>query len=245
MERQRKPPIAGQVWMKKPNQFSVVREVVSVDEKKVYYKVLHCPNSMKLKEGSCRIQSFLRDFRKIEPMKDYSLLDGAKHFETFVVLSTTGKTMFRCNEKRAKFYLKKQYAIQVDDHTLQFTNDVTEDTLNKLYDGKFSEFFMVVKNDHCACCGKKARLTRHHIVPKCHKMKLPLELRKCLSNVLFVCIECHKEYDHEWKPEEGLSWINYILAWRDHFLNTMNPMFLPKGWDIFTQPMENVKAKGF
>jgi len=230
----------GQVWMKKNNIVAVVRQVVAVDGKKVDYKVLYNPLSPQQKTGRCHIKSFLRDFRQIEPMKDYSLLDGARIYETYMVLGVLGQPLFRCNQKRALWYLSKGYVTKAGDHQVQFTNDVTEKTLERIYKGNFSDFFMAIKNDKCACCGKAARLTRHHVVPQCHKKRIPPEARKYLSNVLFICMECHKKYDHEWKPEEpqpGESWKDYILAWKNHFMKTMEPKFLPAGWDIFSRPM--------
>jgi hypothetical protein len=232
----------GQVWMKKKHSVAVVRQIISIEGKRVHYQVLHNPTRSQQKNGTCRLQTFTRDFHQIEPMKDYTLLDGAKQFDTYVVNATSGKPLFRCNEKRALWYLNKGYVTQAGDHQLQFNNDVTEQKLQQIYKGNFSDFFMAVKNDKCNCCGKKGRLSRHHIIPQCYKKKIPLEWRKRISNVLFICIECHKSYDHEWEPQEpnvkeGELWEDYILAWKNHFMEVMKPKFLPAGWDIFTQPV--------
>ena len=104
----------------------------------------------------------------------------------------------------------------------------TEKKLAELYDGHLGPFFLEVKNDHCVVCGKDHGLTRHHVVPKRHKRKLPLEVRKQLSNVLFVCLDCHDRYEARQLVSESLD----PFVWKDHFVATMEPAFLPKGWDI-------------
>ena len=80
-------------------------------------------------------------------------------------------------------------------------------------------------------------LTRHHVVPQRHKKNLPEEIRCCMSNVLFVCDSCHQDYERisEQEPLDKIKDpVAIVYAWRDHFINTMQPRFLPEGWDIFT-----------
>jgi hypothetical protein len=179
------------------------------------------------------VRSFVQHAREIEEQADYTHLDGARQFDTFLVLSTEGKPLLRCSQKRARFYLKKGFARPVEDGVLQFTDATTEKTLAELYSGEFSEFFLAVKNDICICCGRGNRLSRHHVVPKRHKRKVPLPWRNCLSNVLFVCLECHERYEKTPEPDlEITDWREYVHAWKDHFVRVMQPKFLPVGWDI-------------
>jgi hypothetical protein len=105
-----------------------------------------------------------------------------------------------------------------------------------LYLGAFTQFFMEVKNDRCAVCGATTDLTRHHIVPKRHKRKLPQPWRSCLSNVLFVCSTCHRKYEESPEPDVILTadWQAYARAWKSHFLTVLNPQFIPAGWDIIS-----------
>ena len=95
---------------------------------------------------------------------DYHRLDGAKLHGTYLVQNVAGEPIFRCSAKRARFYLKKGYAVSVGEGTLRFTDDTTEKKLAHLYDGKLSPFFLEVKNDRCVVCGKDHNLTRHHVV---------------------------------------------------------------------------------
>ena len=160
----------GQIWLRKRASTALVRRVRAVENGKVLYEVLHGPTSCRRKPlGSCNIRSFVQHAQRIEEQPDYSHLDGAKQFDTFLVLNTQGVPLLRCSQKRADFYLKKGFARRVEDGVLQFTDSTTEETLADLYLGKFSQFFLAVKNDTCACCGRGDRLSRHHVVPKRHK----------------------------------------------------------------------------
>jgi hypothetical protein len=57
--------------------------------------------------------------------------------------------------------------------------------------------------------------------------------RSCLSNVLFLCVECHRRY--EAAPEPDLTcedWREFVTAWKEHFVSVLRPAHLPEGWDI-------------
>src|SRR5205823_1183104 len=116
------------------------------------------------------------------------------------------------------------------------TSDVTERRLEELHSEQFGEFFKAVKNDRCVVCGAGCKLSRHHVVPRRVKPKVPQPYRSCLSNVLFVCLDCHDRYERTPEPEVemGECPLAFCRAWRDHFLKVMAPRFLPAGWDIFS-----------
>jgi hypothetical protein len=234
----------GQVWLRKRSSAALVRRVRAVEDGKVHFEVLHGPTSLRKKPlGSCSTRSFVQDARQIEERPDYTHLDGARQFDTFLVLSTQGKPLLRCSQKRAGFYIRKGYARLVKDGVLQFTDATTEETLAELYLGEFSQFFLAVKNDACVCCGRGDRLSRHHVVPKRHKRKVPLPWRNCLSNVLFVCLDCHERYEQTPEPDpEMADWRDYVYAWKEHFVQVMRPKFLPAGWDIVS--VRNLEAVG-
>jgi len=237
----------GQVWLRKRSSVALVRRVRAVIDGKVHYVVVHGPASLRRKPlGACTIRSFVQHARQIEEHADYSHLDGARQFVTFLVLSTAGEPLLRCSEKRADFYLKKGFARPVSVGVLQFTDDTTEKTLQKLYNGEFSQFFLAVKNDACVCCGRGDRLTRHHVVPQRHKTNVAMPLRHCLSNVLFVCLACHTRYEQTPEPDpDATDWRQYVYAWKDHFVHVMQPKFLPAGWDIVSVANLEAVARGY
>jgi hypothetical protein len=214
---------------------ALVVRVLSVGEW-VEYEVIHGPKrALALRTGRCKA----RNFAAWEPIKerdDYSHLDGCKLQATFVVLDTGGTPILRCSQKRARFYLKKGLVRPAGEGTLQFVDDQTERRLRDLYSDSFSEFFMAVKNDRCVCCGTASNLTRHHVIPRRHRKKVPLPWRRCLSNVLFVCTSCHTRYEAtpEPDPEFAGDWQDYARRWRQHFLDTLRPQHMPAGWDIIS-----------
>ena len=105
----------GQIWLRKRASAALVRRVRAVENGKVHYEVLHGPASSRRKPlGSCNVRSFVQHAQQIEEQPDYSHLDGAKQFNTFLVLSTQGEPLLRCSQKRADFYLKKGFARSVD-----------------------------------------------------------------------------------------------------------------------------------
>src|SRR4051812_1865119 len=102
--------VAGQVWLRKRGSAAVIRRVRAVVDGKVQYEVLHGPaNLRRNKLGTYSLRSFLQHTRQIEEQGDYGHLDGARPFDTFLVLSIGGEPLLRCSQKRAQFYLKKGF----------------------------------------------------------------------------------------------------------------------------------------
>jgi hypothetical protein len=227
-------PEVGKTYYRrgKSGQALVVR-VLSVSEW-VEYRVVHGPRrAVAAGTGRCKARNFA-GWEQVEEREDYSHLEGCKRFATVLMLDTRGEPLLRCSQKRAGFYLRKGFARPIGEGVLQFTDDQTERRLRELYDGSFSEFFMAVKNDRCVCCGETNDLSRHHVIPRRHKKKLPLPWRQCLSNVLFLCRACHERYEAtpEPNPVYGGDWQEYARRWKEHFLDTLAPRHLPAGWDI-------------
>src|SRR3954447_24408705 len=105
------PPVEpGQVWLRQRGSAAFVRRVRSVAGGTVRYEVLHGPASLRRNRlGACSLRSFLRHARRGEEQPDSSHLDGARRFDTFLVLATGGGPLLRCSRKRANFYLRKGY----------------------------------------------------------------------------------------------------------------------------------------
>jgi hypothetical protein len=182
---------------------------------------------------------------------DYTHYLGAIRYETFVCLKPNGEPLFRCSDRRARFYLRKGYANLVGENTIQFTNDTTEEKLAAFHGAKTlveNPFFMSKKNDRCVVCGNQYNLTRHHVIPQRHKKKMSLRMRKNLSNVLFVCWPCHHKYEKTFGYANGqeiepMFDMSNPYNWRDHFIRTMKPQFMPKGWDIVIKGQNNAERR--
>jgi hypothetical protein len=237
-------PQVGKIYYRKGRSgHALVIRVVSVAEW-VEYQILHGPRRARVAgSGRCKTKNFL-GWEETGEREDYTHLDGCKIFPTFLVLDTQGTPILRCSEQRADFYLRKAYARLVREGVLQFTDDQTENRLRELYRGQFSEFFMAVKNDRCVCCGTATNLTRHHVLPRRHKKKIPQPWRGCLSNVLFLCWACHQRYEDTLEPDPECDgdWQAYARRWKQHFLDALHPQHMPAGWDIIS--VRNLDAVG-
>jgi hypothetical protein len=219
---------AGKRYFRKRGGCARVRLVLAVDGDRVEYEVLHGPAAKRQARNRCSLRRFA-DWADGEfEGEDPGRLDGARLHGTFVVQNVAGRPLFRCSRRRGRFYLRKGYAVSVDEATLRLTDATTETVLTRLYGERLSPFFLEVKNDHCVVCGKDHNLTRHHVVPRRHLRRLPLEVRSQLSNVLFVCLDCHRAYE----ARQLTSTSTDPHVWKDHFLQAMQPRFLPQGWDI-------------
>lgn len=240
----------GQCYYRKQGCRGSVRKIISIRNGKVTYERLWGTSLKVGKRGICSITTFRNWINgEIVEMADYSMLDGCTLYPTYICLDTKGEAVFRCSTSRATFYLKRGYATQVAPDTIQFTTDDSPNKVRELY-GDLTKFpfFMHPKNDKCVCCGATVNLTRHHIVPRRHKKRLPPNVTRFLSNVLFVCDGCHRRYERfsELEPHDGVDDpIAFCLAWRDHFISVMKPRFVPDGWDIFSRnPLDGSDNSG-
>ena len=236
------PISAGRCYYRKTGQTVSVRRVDRIDGPDVFYSVLAGPQLKRRRHNRTTLPRFARwVMGEIDERTDYHDLDGGTPFGTVLVRSTTGAVLLRCDAPKARFYLRKGYAVEVEPGVLQFTSDVTEKRLAALYGDTLGGFFLAVKNARCVVCGTAHRLTRHHVVPRRVLGAVPRPARRCLSNVLFVCLECHARYERTPEPDlqVGTAPLAFCRAWQAHFLRVMDPKYLPAGWDLVSVPPPN------
>jgi len=227
----------------------VVKKIVSIQNNRITYKRIYGrPAKLLNSVGECSIITFRNWMNgEIGEDVDFSSIEGATIYPTYLVYNTKGIPIFRCFQRRARFYLKRNFAIEIGNCELQLTEKgaKTEEMLIKRYgDLSHLPFFMAVKNDKCVVCGSNKSLTSHHIIPKRLKNTLPIQMRKELSNVLYICSSCHERYERHIEKQGDFIMEDpesFVIAWRDDFINTMNPKYLPAGWDIFVQNYNHKK----
>ena len=217
------------MYYKKKGGKGTVRLVTLVEGDKVHYRVVCGPAMKKQPTGVVPLKSMVKWATGVYMGDDqYHKLDGAKITKTFVVENVNGQPEFRCGLKRANFYVRKGYAKTIDESTIRLNSPVTLERFHQLYE-ILNPFFMAVKNDKCVVCGVDAPLTRHHVVPRRVLKLLPNKIKRRMSNILFVCVECHKKYnDNDIKTDESDP-----KVWLRHFIHVMDPKHMPEGWDIF------------
>lgn len=108
------------------------------------------------------------------------------------VLSPNGVLMFRCDEKKASWYLKRNLGEVISDNPLIVKLNFEPNGLGN-HDKQFGLSDMP---NICVVCGTKNHLTRHHVVPYCYRKHLPLEIKSHNHHdILSVCVDCHEDYE--------------------------------------------------
>jgi len=217
--------------------YVTVRKVISIINGLVHYNIL-CGS--KVKDDPFGNKCKLKNFKKwltaeIEELPDYSHLTGAKIEKNYLVKSSDGIDICVCTEKRVNKYIEKGHAKLIDENTIQFTNSIFENKVKEIYGNNLSDFFLQIKNDHCVICNRNSSLTRHHVVPKRVLPTIPLLYKQCISNVLFVCTACHRQYENgllENEPENNGDPKEYIKSWEKHFREKTGAQYIPKGWQL-------------
>lgn len=111
------------------------------------------------------------------------------------VLNKNGELIFRCGNKKAKWYLSRNLAKIIE----PFPNLVIQ--LNFEANGpgnKGDAYLLGDKENRCVCCGILNGLTLHHVVPYCFRKFFPEQFKNhnCYD-VLILCKVCHQKYEEE------------------------------------------------
>lgn len=108
------------------------------------------------------------------------------------VLSPNGILMFRCDEKKANWYLKRNLGEIVSNKPLVVKLNFKPSGLGN----HNKEFGLSDMPNVCVVCGTKNHLTRHHVVPYCYRKNLPLEIKSHNHHdILPLCVDCHENYE--------------------------------------------------
>lgn len=121
------------------------------------------------------------------------------------VYSPNNKLMFRCEEKRAKWYLDRNLAkiIEQDPISIQLT-------FQPKGEGDKLENLKEERKNICVVCGELelSVLTKHHIVPYEYRKYMTNDIKQHSSMfVVPICSNCHKIYEVDFssKLKEKLS----------------------------------------
>ncbi|CAO3590080.1 unnamed protein product [Absidia cylindrospora] len=128
--------------------------------------------------------------------------------------------MFRCNEKKARWYLVRDLAKLIPEHgerSIQLTFETKGNGHNE------NDYMVEDSSNNCVACNSSELLTMHHVVPDMYRRAMPLCIKsKSSRDILLVCKQCHhlyedkatqlkkelaKEYDC---PLEGKGWIHSV-----------------------------------
>lgn len=109
-------------------------------------------------------------------------------YGNFAVFSEQGSLLFYCDEKKIKWYLKRDLAEKIDEKTIR---------LKFKHKGVGVDKRLLVQLENiCVCCGSKENLTKHHVVPYCYRKHFPEDLKNHNHfDVLILCRDCHDFYE--------------------------------------------------
>ena len=124
----------------------------------------------------------------------YSVNKDRKIYGNCQVLSPDGILMFRCDEKKANWYLNRDLGEVVNSSPLTVKLKFEPRGL-----GNHNKCFGLSEmGNRCVTCGDEEYLTRHHVVPYCYRRYFPLELKSHnFHDVLSLCSNCHDKYERK------------------------------------------------
>lgn len=119
------------------------------------------------------------------------------------VFSPDGHLMFRCDEKKVNWYLKRNLAEVINQEPLSVKLNFEPKGLGN----HNKPFGLGEMSNKCVNCGSEHFLTRHHVVPYCYRKYFPERLKSHnFHDVLSLCQECHENYErHADNLKEYLS----------------------------------------
>lgn len=118
-------------------------------------------------------------------------------YGNFLVEHPDGFPMFRCNNKKAKWYLSRKLA-EIIEHKADGTI-VMRLTFRPDGNGHHGDdFYLQSRQNCCVVCGATDNLTRHHCVPYMYRKNFPEQMKIHSSHdILVVCVDHHEEYERK------------------------------------------------
>jgi hypothetical protein len=127
-------------------------------------------------------------------IKSYGVNRDRKIYGNCQVLSPEGLLMFRCDEKKVNWYLKRNLGEVLSDNPITIKLKFNPKGL-----GNHNKVFGLSEmGNKCVSCGTEEYLTRHHVVPHCYRKHFPVELKSHnFHDVLSLCVNCHESYERK------------------------------------------------
>jgi hypothetical protein len=111
-------------------------------------------------------------------------------YGNWTVEAPNGQVLFRCNEKKANWYLSRGLAALRDKKTMRLTFDPRGPGDSRV------EHLLDDRHEICVVCGKTNGLSRHHVVPHCYRRFFPeADKSRNSFDVMPLCVKCHDEYE--------------------------------------------------
>lgn len=129
-------------------------------------------------------------------MGKFDLLQKHKYYGNILVSSPDGKPMFRCSDKQAKWYLKRNLA---DSFGSVWDNEFCIFEIRLKFQpnglGHYSEPDLLEEQKNICCvCGSEKDLVKNYIVPREYLHNFPIEFKsRRFENRIMLCVDCLKK----------------------------------------------------
>jgi hypothetical protein len=124
----------------------------------------------------------------------YNILKDRKIYGNCQVISPDDFLMFRCDLKKANWYLNRNLAEVIQESPLKIKLNFNPRGLGN-HDKPFG---LSTMDNKCVNCGTESFLTRHHVVPICYRKHFPLNMKSHnFHDVLSMCMDCHESYERK------------------------------------------------
>mgnify|MGYP000203081169 FL=1 len=124
----------------------------------------------------------------------YGVEKDRKIYGNCQVLSPDGILMFRCDEKKANWYLNRNLGEVIKTSPLIVKLKFKPRGLGN----HNKSFGLSEMGNRCVTCGDEEYLTRHHVVPYCYRRYFPMDLKSHnFHDVLSLCANCHDSYERK------------------------------------------------
>lgn len=115
-------------------------------------------------------------------------------YGNYRVKSPEGILMFRCDEKKANWYLSRDLAEILPKEVLTIRLKFKPRGLGN----HNKSFGLKEMKNICVNCGKTSELNRHHVVPYCYRKFFPESIKSHnFHDVLSLCVDCHENYERK------------------------------------------------
>ncbi len=102
--------------------------------------------------------------------------------------------MFRCNKKRADWYLSRNLASIIKKNPLTIQLNFTPNGLGNYKKG----YGLSEMHNVCVNCGSENDLTKHHVIPISYRKYFPIKIKSHnFHDVLPMCVRCHENYERK------------------------------------------------
>ena len=110
-------------------------------------------------------------------------------YGNMAVQTPSGEIMFRTNDKRANWYLKRGLAEAVDEKTIRLLFEPAGV-------GALGTGLADPRENRCCVCGATEGLTRHHVVPSRYRRHFsPIRKNAASEDIMATCETCHVAYE--------------------------------------------------